>query len=410
MHVVDSLGNGGLENGLVNLINGLEPGRFENVVYTIRHLGPNAERLPKDRTTVICQGKQDTDSAIQIGTLARAIRSIRPHIVHSRNWASIEAVIASRWVGNCAVVHSEHGLEAAASAKEPRRRIWFRRLAYEMADRVLSVSAHLRDLHTQRTGFRADRFTVVHNGVDSRRFSPNPGLRARMRKELGIPDDAFCIGCVGNLLPVKDHMTVLKAVEILAGKSAHWRLVIIGEGPERPKLEGYLDQYPEWKQQVSLPGTSHRVPEMLHSMDVYVLPSISEGISNSLLEAMSTGLAVIATKAGGNPEVVVNGESGLLFPVGDFPALAGQLDRLRTRLELRCDLAQQAAHRVRKEFSLDSMVQKYAGVYEGLSPVFRRRGTTNAARPPGGLPVQQDDDACRYTTRTSTCAGLTERH
>jgi glycosyltransferase involved in cell wall biosynthesis len=108
------------------------------------------------------------------------------------------------------------------------------------------------------------------------------------------------------------------------------------------------------------------VPELLQAMDVYVLPSLYEGISNSLLEAMSSGLPVIATATGGNPEVVVDGESGLLFPVGDCGRLAEQLILLQGRPDVRTQLTQQAIRRMHEEFSVDSMVRKYAQVYENL--------------------------------------------
>lgn len=365
MHVVDHLGKGGLENGLVNLINGLDPARFEHVVYAMRQLGPNADRLPES-VRVVCLGKRDSDFPVQLPRLVRDIRSVDPHIVHSRNWAGVEAVAAAHWVRSCAAVHSEHGLETAAQAREPRRRVWFRRLAYELADRVLAVSYQLRDLHAARTGFAARRIEVIHNGVDGKRFFPDPAARSRMRREMGIAADEFCIGCVGNLLPVKDHMTVLRAVERATGDWKRWRLVIAGEGSERPKLEAFLNGHPGWKARVSLPGTSDRIPELLNAMDAYVLPSLSEGISNSLLEAMSAGLPVIATNTGGNPEVVVDGESGLLFPVGDFSTLAEQLILLERNRELHAKLADRARIRVSDEFSIDSMVRNYARLYESL--------------------------------------------
>ena len=365
MHVVDHLGKGGLENGLVNLINGLDPDRFEHVVYAMRRLGPNADRLPAN-VRVICLGKQDTDFPVQTRRLARDIRAVDPHIVHSRNWGAVEAVAAARWVRSCAVVHSEHGLEADAHAKEPWRRICFRRLAFELANRVLAVSYQLRDLHARRTGFAAHRIEVIHNGVDGTRFFSDAAVRSRMRTELGISADEFCIGCVGNLLPVKDYMTALKATERLAGTLKRWRLVIAGEGSERSKLEAFVNEHPQWKAHVTLLGSSDRIRELLNAMDVYVLPSLSEGISNSLLEAMSTGLPVIASATGGNPEVVVDGESGLLFPVGDFAKLAEQLIFLERHPEIREQLARRAVCRVREEFSIDSMVRNYARLYESL--------------------------------------------
>jgi sugar transferase (PEP-CTERM/EpsH1 system associated) len=379
MHVVDHLGKGGLENGLVNLINGLDPDRFEHVVYAMRQLGPNADRLPGN-VRVICMGKRDVDFPVQVRRLARDIRGVDPHVVHSRNWGTVEAVAAARWVRNCAVVHSEHGLETDAYAREPWRRIWFRRVAFELADRVLAVSYQLRDLHARRTGFAARRIGVIHNGVDERRFFADAATRARMRAELGIADGEFCIGCVGNLLPVKDHLTALEAVARVAGVLRRWRLVIAGEGSERPRLEAFINQHPEWKARVSLLGTTDRIPELLNAMDIYLLPSISEGISNSLLEAMSCELPVIATERGGNPEVVVDGKSGLLFPAGDTAKLAEQLLLLEGSPEMRAQLAKQAVSRVRQEFSIDSMVRNYARLYESLGQKMAAATVSAAAR------------------------------
>jgi glycosyltransferase involved in cell wall biosynthesis len=263
-------------------------------------------------------------------------------------------------------VHSEHGLEAAPNAKEPWRRSCFRRLAFRLADRVVSVSYHLRDLHAKRTGFPAHKITVIHNGVDSSRFSPSFETRRRVREELGLSDKTFCIGCVGNLLPVKDHMTLLRALEGITDGDENWHVLMIGQGPEHPKLEAFVAAHPAWKERVSFLGLSHQVPKLLNAMDVYVLPSIAEGLSNSLLEAMASGLPVVATATGGNPEVVEEGKSGLLFPVGDFRQLAEQLRELRVSRALRVQLAQQAIRRTRENFSIEAMVGKYEQLYESL--------------------------------------------
>lgn len=367
LHVVDSLGQGGLENGLVNLIQRLDPNRFENVVYAIRGLGFNADRLPRDRVRVICLGKKEAESRIQISALARGIRDVKPDIVHSRNWAAIEAVIAGRWVRSCAVLHSEHGLERNTFAHEPLRRIWFRRLAFELADQVLSVSHQLKDLHAQRTGFPARKIAVIHNGVDGRRFYPETATRIRVRAELGVSEGEFCIGAVGSLSPVKDHMTLLEAAANIDETCKDWRLFIIGEGPERQKLEAFVDDR-RLKTHVSFLGSSDRVPDLLMALDVYVLSSVTEGISNSLLEAMATGVPVLVSATGGNPEVVIDGSSGLLFPVGNFRQLAKQLLLLRAQRELRVGLGQNALRRVREDFSIDSMVQKYDQLYESFRP------------------------------------------
>ncbi|HUI51570.1 MAG TPA: glycosyltransferase family 4 protein, partial [Terriglobales bacterium] len=170
------------------------------------------------------------------------------------------------------------------------------------------------------------------------------------------------------------------AVARVAGVLRRWRLVIAGEGSERPRLEAFINQHPDWKARVSLLGTTDRIPELLNAIDIYLLPSISEGISNSLLEAMSCELPVIATERGGNPEVVVDGKSGLLFPAGDTAKLAEQLLLLEGSPEMRAQLAKQAVSRVRQEFSIDSMVRNYARLYESLGQKMAAAPVSAAAR------------------------------
>lgn len=366
LHIVDSLGQGGLENGLVNLIQRTDPHRFEHVVCAIRSLGVNAERLPSDRVRIMCLEKKDSDSPIQVLRLSRAISEVGPDIVHSRNWAAVEAVIAARW-SRRAVVHSEHGLDAVTAGNDPWRRRCFRRLAFHLADKVVTVSDELRKIHAQRTGFPAHRITVIHNGVDSRRFFPHADTRARAREQLGLASDEFCIGCIGNLFPVKDHMTLLRALNGFNSAAKPWRLIAIGHGPELPRLRTFVDAHPEWRHRVSFLGARNDAPELLNAMDVYVLSSLTEGISNSLLEAMATALPVVATTTGGNPEVV-NPGCGRLFGVGDENELIAHLLLLQDRKDLRIELGRNALRRVRQDFSMESMVRKYEQLYEGLAP------------------------------------------
>lgn len=367
LHVVDNMGKGGLENGLANLIERLDPAIFEHIVLVMRHLGMNSDRLPQ-RARIIHLDNREAISKSHIGRFIRIIRQVKPAIVHSRNWGTIEAVPAARIALTKGIVHSEHGLDWTESAQEPLRRRCFRRLAYEMAGRVFSVSSQLREVHAARTGFPASRISVIHNGVDSRRYSPDPYVRARVREELGIGQSELCIGCVGNLSPVKDYKTLLRAIERFAAHNTGWRLIIFGDGPERPALQAFVQAHPEWAHRVSMPGIINRIPEMMKAFDVYVLPSLSEGISNSLLEAMATGLPVVATHTGGNPEVIVDGDCGLLFGVGNDPQLAEHLRMLQREQETRQRLAGQALRRVEQEFSISAMVRNYTDLYCSLLP------------------------------------------
>jgi sugar transferase (PEP-CTERM/EpsH1 system associated) len=365
LHIIDTLlGMGGMEKGVVNLISRMDPDRFEHVVCVLRSLGSLADSIPTDRARVVCLGETGSGMRFQALTLARQIEAVKPDIVHSRNWGTIEAVFAGRCVGFCAVVHSEHGMESC-SPVEPRRRRWLRRLAFELADRVLSVSCHLRDHHALRTGFPVRKISVIHNGVDTDLFRRRPEERVRTRARYGLAPDEFCIGMVGRLEPIKDMLTLLRAAAEFP-VSLNWRVLIAGEGSELPVLQEFLRDRPEMRSRILFLGEIQDVPDFLNSLDVYVLPSLYEGMSNSLLEAMSSGLAVVASSVGGNTEVVVDGESGLLFPVGQSPALAKRLLMLHHQAELRLRLGCQAMHRIKESFSFESMVREYDRMYSGV--------------------------------------------
>jgi len=370
LHVVDTLEMGGTERGVVNLIQSLDPSRFEHTVCAIRNVGVLADLLPRERVPVTCLHKKVAGLSFQGRALAGQIRDARPHVVHSRNWGAMEAVVAGKWVGGCAVVHSEHGMEVSQKSREPWRRRCFRRLAYELADEVFAVSGQLRDLHARRTGFPAAKIGVIHNGVDISRYRPQAESRARERERRGISPQTFCIGAIGRLEPVKDQGTLLRAAAALEG-GGNWRVLIAGEGSEAARLRQFAGEHPALRGHVRFLGEVHHVPELLSALDVYVLPSLSEGISNSLLEAMAAGLPVVASATGGNPEVVTDGESGLLFPVGDSARLAEDLRRLQEQQELRERLGKRACRRVQERFSMEAMVTKYELLYtrlaEGLS-------------------------------------------
>lgn len=366
LHVVEAIGiGGGIENGIANLIERMDSTRFEHILCGVFRLGPQVERYPADRVQIVCLEQKPRRLAIQAGSLAEMIRKLRPDVVHSRNWGALEAVVAARWVGETSVIHSEHGVEMDPAA-EPRRRSWLRRLVFSLTDHVFCVSYQLRDMLVARTGFPQRKIGVIHNGVKTSLFRPDTSARKRFRAELGINDDEFCIGCVGRLNRIKDYPTIFRAAELFNNSCASWRLLIVGDGAELSSLQGLVNTSPILRGRVHFMGASNCVPEILNALDVYVLPSLCEGISNSLLEAMATGLPVIASDTGGNPEVVVNGMSGLLFPVGDIQRLADQLLLVYSAKERRVQLGEMALCRVKEQFSLDSMIEQYEEMYSSL--------------------------------------------
>lgn len=382
LHVVDTLETGGLEKGVVKLIQNMDAGAFEHVVCAVRRVAALANELPADRSRVLCLNRNEPGFSFLAGPIARVIRETGPDIVHSRNAGTMEAVLAARYVGRCAVAHSEHGLEGSASRLESLPRRGFRRLVYSLADAVVSVSYQLRDLHARATGFPTDRISVIHNGVDTSHFQPSAKLRAAARDRFRVAPGVLCLGAVGRLEPVKDLGTLLRALTALPDDAPRWRLLVAGDGREAPQLREQVESRPELRGRVEFLGEVDDIPMLLNALDLYVLPSISEGISNSLIEAMSAGLPVIASAVGGNPEVVVDGESGVLFPAGDVSALAGAVAGLFRDSRRRDVLGGQARRRVIDQFSLDAMVGRYEQLYSDLAARAKSRSRGAAAANP----------------------------
>lgn len=365
MHVVPQLGIGGMENGVLNISAGLAEAGFDQRFCAVRQCELSTARLQSIADRSVLAGRGAMRSSV--GKLVRVMRAFRPDIVHSRNWGAIEAVVAARIAGVPVAIHSEHGYELDMLDGMPLRRRYFRRFAYRMADAVLTVTRELRDYHAAQAWIAPERVSVIYNGVDTARFAPQPAVRARVRAELHIADGEILVGTVGRLVAIKDHLTLLRAAEELSARGSWLRVLLVGDGPERARLEAFVNERPGLRNRVTFAGASANVPELLNAMDVFVLPSISEGMSNTLLEAMATGLPVIATNVGGTPEVVEDGVQGNLFAPRDVKALAEHLGRLSGPLSLRQNFGAAARRRAVERFSLAQMIDDYRSMYLGLA-------------------------------------------
>jgi sugar transferase (PEP-CTERM/EpsH1 system associated) len=295
------------------------------------------------------------------------MRSLQPDIVHSRNWGAIEAVLAARMAGVPAIVHSEHGYDPAMLHGLPLRRRVFRRGMYGLADSVFAVTKELGRYHAAQGYVDAARFASIPNGVDTSHFGRNPEAAARVRAEFAIASDAMVIGWIGRMAPIKDLPTLLRACASLAERFPKMMLLIAGDGPERQRWQAVADALPALAGRVIFAAERHDVPDVLSAMDIFVLPSTTEGMSNTLLEAMASELPIIATNAGGTPEVVEDGRSGWLFSPGDDRALAAFLEPLLTDGQLRANAGAAARYRVETEFSLRKMLERYEQLYLRLA-------------------------------------------
>jgi sugar transferase (PEP-CTERM/EpsH1 system associated) len=364
LHVISYMGRGGAEMGILKLVAGLGDW-FEQRICTTRGFDADFVRSSFSEEKMYVAGSPDLKLQFPLFRLARIMRQYRPHLVHSRNWGAIEAVAAAKLAGVPVVIHSEHGYEMDMFAGLPMRRRLFRRAAYVMTDAIFAVTRELRDFHARQAWIRPERMGVLYNGVDTQRFSPSKETRIAMRKELSLPEESFVIGTVGRLVPIKDQQTLLKAAALLSRSGIDARVLLVGSGPERERLQGQAAGALEGR--VCFAGDSSRVPEMLNAMDVFVLPSLNEGMSNTLLEAMACGLPVLAANVGGNPEIIENNLSGCLFTPGDVEWLASKLKHLARDPALVHQLGTAARNRAIESFSLSRMLETYRRFYLDLA-------------------------------------------
>jgi sugar transferase (PEP-CTERM/EpsH1 system associated) len=360
MHVIRSLAIGGTENGVRKLLDGLNPERFEQTVCIL--LGnPNLEVAAG--TKIVSLKRSPDRAAFLVPQLARVFASERPDIVHSRNWGTIEAIAAAKLAHVSAVVHSEHGRDLQTIERQPWRRRILRRLFYGWANRVFCVSQELREHYSSELRLPVHFFGVIPNGVDMQQFRPNLQARTDVRRKLQVKEDTLVIGTVSRLDPIKDHRTLFLAAEMALRRGLDLRLVVVGEGTERAALEQDLATRPTLSCRALMVGEVANVADWLNGLDVFVLPSLSEGMSNTLLEAMAVGVPAIATRVGGNPEVIEEGRSGLLVGPREEHKICDYLVQLGSAPGWRGALGKNARQRIVSRFSLERMLNDYEEMY-----------------------------------------------
>jgi sugar transferase (PEP-CTERM/EpsH1 system associated) len=357
-HVIHRLDVGGMENGLVNLINRMPAHRYRHAIVSLTDSTSFASRICRDDVPIVTLGKKPGQDLGLHLRLFRTFRSLRPSIVHTRNLATIEAVAAAAAALVPHSVHGEHGRDLQDPEGRRRRYQWLRRCLSPLVARFIALSGELEKYLVERVGVAPSKVVRICNGVDLDRFHPATSTGSGGK---------VVIGSVTRMQEVKDPLTLARAFVRLVqnGLGEKARLVMVGDGPLLEEVRRVL-RTGNAEAHASLLGSREDVPSLLRSFDVFALSSRVEGISNTILEAMATGLPVVATRVGGNEELVADGVEGSLVPSRDPDALAGALSRYVLDEKLRADRGRAGRLRAEREFGLDGMIGRYVDVYDGL--------------------------------------------
>jgi sugar transferase (PEP-CTERM/EpsH1 system associated) len=367
-HVVYRFDVGGLENGVANLINHLPSSSFRHAIIALTEATDFRRRIGRDDVEIISLHKPPGQTAKIYPQLFRLFRRLRPAIVHTRNLAALECVVPAWAAGVPLRIHGEHGREGDDFTGTRAKYRWIRRAYRPFVSHYVALSGELAEYLRSRVGVATPHLTQLCNGVDTHRFHP---ADARM-SIAGCPfqsSEQWLVGTVGRMQTVKDQATLVRAFALAVGRDVdlrgRLRLLLVGDGPQFGEVRRCVEDCGiadlTW-----MPGRREDVADILRGLDCFVLPSQTEGISNVILEALASGLPVIATAVGGNPELIDAGHTGLLVPPSDPAAMAAAITEYATAPLLARTVGRNGRRAAEDRFGLDTMMCNYAALYGRL--------------------------------------------
>jgi glycosyltransferase involved in cell wall biosynthesis len=368
VYCIDNMQLGGTELNAVRTAERLDRSRFSVSVVCLRDTGPLMERYAAAGIPVHAFPMSSLwgYSALRQGLrLWRLLRAQRAEVVHSHDaYTSVYGTLWARLAGVRGVIASRRSWH---SPHLQGRIMQANRLAYRIADRVIGNSPSVARLVETEGGVPSSRVVTIPNFLDAQAFDAIPAEeRARLFRALAVPDDAFVVGIVARLTPVKDHGTLLRAIAILRTRIPQLHAILVGDGPERERVVA-LSAELGVSDIVHLAGEQPPVPNLHGLFDVSVLSSTSEAFPNSILEAMAASRPVVATDVGGNADAVREGLTGLLVPAASPEALADAIGRLYADPSLRTALGTAGRAAALSGYGASAVIAQVESLYQELA-------------------------------------------
>ncbi|MEI8349032.1 MAG: glycosyltransferase [Candidatus Omnitrophota bacterium] len=363
LHVVQTLDVGGLERVVVDSFKYYDRNKFNFTVCCLSEEGILAGELKRLRMEPVFLNKRNgLDFSISC-RIMQLIKKNDINILHTHNQRPLfYGAIAARTSDLLAYVHTRHGRNDPDSFKN----VLINKFFSSFADRVVCVSRDIYEIARKKEGLPLSKIEVIRNGIDISKFASIKTKDKLLLAKLGIKEGSFVIGTVGRLSRIKNHTLLIDAFKNLSAKYSRAILLVVGDGPEAPRLKKIVQEY-GLTEKILFLGEQTDVSASLGLFDIFVLPSLSEGISLVLIEAMAAGLPIVATNVGGNSEVISDGENGFLVSSGDTAALSNAIARLLEDEGLRRRLSDANRHKATQEFNIQVMCKKYEELYTALA-------------------------------------------
>jgi len=366
-HVIFRLGTGGLENGLVNLINSIPSNRYRHVIICMTDYTDFKNRIKQDNVEIYCLHQKEGKDYWVFVKLWRLLRQLNPDILHTRNLSALEAQLPGFLAGIKCRIHGEHGRDVDDLDGKHKLYTFLRRFYRLFVHRYIPMSQDLQNWLVNHIHVSEHKVSQIYNGVDVEKFHPAEIKPLALLPERFRANDLILIGTVGRQEPVKDPITLLLAFIQLVTENPSLRqkvrLVLVGQGSLHTELQSIASEY-EVEDLLWLTGDRKDVGVLIQALDIFVLPSVNEGISNTILEAMATGLPVIATNVGGNPELVQDQQTGALVASHSVEDMAAALHLYLNSPELIKKHGLAGRKKAVEKFSLQRMVKDYLNVYD----------------------------------------------
>lgn len=356
VHILYSFGTGGMEKGIATVINHGSTD-FEHIIVCMTTSGESKNLLTRP-AKIIELNKPEGNSLKFIIRLMGVLKDLQPDVVHTRNWSGMDGIIAARLAGVSSVVHGEHGWGVEDISGLKLKRVLIRRILSLGVKEFTCVSRQMVEWLNNSIRVGSKRITQIYNGIDCDKFHPvTVDDKRKIRAELGLKPNQPVIGIIGRLDPVKDHLSLFDAFLKIRSDIPEAILLVVGDGPYRNTLEKKAAEG------IIFLGNRPDVDNVLSALDVFVLTSLNEGISNTILEAMATALPVVATNVGGTPEILDDGKTGVLVEPKNISAMASAIKNYVDNPDIARQHGAAGREKVMGHYSVDKMVSEYEKVW-----------------------------------------------